>query len=462
MALKIWVLDGVHRMNGVDGARRPAAARDSTRQPRLRTAGARRAGRARQRAPHASRRCRAPSTSAPTRRWSARSATSSSTSSPATCACTSRSPSATASCSPSIDVECATADEARQLLQRFMREFKPEQVKRYLAREVIGGLPNASAIDLSQFAGLSTPTPTRRRGRGRGRRYGELLAALRTDADRDGAARIEVSVVGRWSSSTPTSRTAAQSPRAVAAAPCPRTPLAGPALRVRHRGRRRPAPCRAARPSCRAAATSSARARAATSASTARTPAGGMPRSGSTTARGGSADAGSTNGIRVESGRRALQRGAATPATVGRAAGAARRRRCASSSRRAPRGRRAIPVAVAARRRGSAVDALTPIAAASGTPRTPLTPILRRGRARPGDADAQIAARAWRSATCTHASSCARDAAAVSRRPLAQPDAGGRLGHEGVSGHHVDIVELDDGGGSMVVVHGDNGVPSPA
>ena len=48
---------------------------------------------------------------------------------------------------------CGTA-EARQLLQQFMHEFKPEQVKRYLAREVIGGLPNAAAIDLSQFAGL--------------------------------------------------------------------------------------------------------------------------------------------------------------------------------------------------------------------------------------------------------------------------------------------------------------------
>jgi hypothetical protein len=42
----------------------------------------------------------------------------------------------------------------QRLLQQFVREFKPEQVKRYLAREVIGGLPNAAAIDLSQFAGL--------------------------------------------------------------------------------------------------------------------------------------------------------------------------------------------------------------------------------------------------------------------------------------------------------------------
>ena len=41
------------------------------------------------------------------------------------------------------------------LLRRFVREFKPEQIKRYLSKEVIGGLSNASAIDLSQFAGLN-------------------------------------------------------------------------------------------------------------------------------------------------------------------------------------------------------------------------------------------------------------------------------------------------------------------
>jgi hypothetical protein len=54
----------------------------------------------------------------------------------------------------SLGVRCAGTTESRQLLQQFMREFKPEQVKRYLTREVIGALPNASAIDLSQFAGL--------------------------------------------------------------------------------------------------------------------------------------------------------------------------------------------------------------------------------------------------------------------------------------------------------------------
>ena len=43
------------------------------------------------------------------------------------------------------------------------REFAPEQVKHFLAKEIIGRLPNASAIDLTQFAGLDAAA--RRRGR---------------------------------------------------------------------------------------------------------------------------------------------------------------------------------------------------------------------------------------------------------------------------------------------------------
>src|SRR5678816_2737176 len=51
----------------------------------------------------------------------------------------------------SIGVRSPGGADARELLQQFM----PEQVKRYLAREVIGRLPNAAVIDLSQFAGLA-------------------------------------------------------------------------------------------------------------------------------------------------------------------------------------------------------------------------------------------------------------------------------------------------------------------
>ena len=43
-----------------------------------------------------------------------------------------------------IGVRSPGGAASRELLQRFMQEFRPEQVKRYLAREVIGRLPNAA------------------------------------------------------------------------------------------------------------------------------------------------------------------------------------------------------------------------------------------------------------------------------------------------------------------------------
>ena len=55
----------------------------------------------------------------------------------------------------SIEVECDDGDAERDLMRRFTREFRPEQIKQYLAKEIIAGLRNASAIDLSQFAGLN-------------------------------------------------------------------------------------------------------------------------------------------------------------------------------------------------------------------------------------------------------------------------------------------------------------------
>ena len=85
----------------------------------------------------------------------------------------------------SIDVDCDDGDEARELLQRFMREFKPRQIKHYLAKEVIDGLPNASAIDLSQFAGLNAAP-----GAGGARRRSVRRAAR-------GAARAPSRVRGR-------------------------------------------------------------------------------------------------------------------------------------------------------------------------------------------------------------------------------------------------------------------------
>src|SRR6266581_8565236 len=78
----------------------------------------------------------------------------------------------------SIDVRAVGADDARELLRRFTREFKPEQIKHYLAKEVIGGLPNASAIDLSQFAGINVGRDDERVEDDDS--YSELLAELRS------------------------------------------------------------------------------------------------------------------------------------------------------------------------------------------------------------------------------------------------------------------------------------------
>src|SRR3982750_998525 len=97
----------------------------------------------------------------------------------------------------SIGVRSPGGAEARDLLQQFMHEFKPEQVKRYLAREVIGRLPNAGVIDLSLFGGLSD-LETNDRGRDDGE-YRELLAALRTTPATASVRPYEVSVLGRWS-----------------------------------------------------------------------------------------------------------------------------------------------------------------------------------------------------------------------------------------------------------------------
>src|SRR4029077_3119005 len=74
----------------------------------------------------------------------------------------------------SVEVECDESDEHRELLRRFIGEFKPEQIKHYLAKEVIAGLRNASAIDLSQFAGLNAAQQVGSANEDT-ERYGELL-----------------------------------------------------------------------------------------------------------------------------------------------------------------------------------------------------------------------------------------------------------------------------------------------
>ena len=106
-----------------------------------------------------------------------------------------------------------------------MHEFKPEQVKRYLAREVIGALPNAAAIDLSQFAGLFDADARDDAEQAEGGEYRELLAALRSTPAVERAAPLP----GERARPLDRARRRARPPRRAARhrGATPSTPLAG-------------------------------------------------------------------------------------------------------------------------------------------------------------------------------------------------------------------------------------------
>ena len=114
----------------------------------------------------------------------------------------------------SIVIDSVGPDETRTLLARFVREFAPEQVKHYLAREIIARLPNASAIDLTQFAGLRPAAIPQARLTN----YDDILDELRSD-EPEVAKPFEVTLVGRWSDEA----TVARSPRPRGARRLPRT-----------------------------------------------------------------------------------------------------------------------------------------------------------------------------------------------------------------------------------------------
>jgi hypothetical protein len=119
----------------------------------------------------------------------------------------------------SIDVECIDGSDGADLLARFAREFTPEQIKRFLARDVIAHLPNASAIDLSQFGGLNAAQEPARQSADEDA-YAELLVQLRSSTPSESPRSFDVALVGRWTDSDPVAAS-----RATGAAP--RTPLAG-------------------------------------------------------------------------------------------------------------------------------------------------------------------------------------------------------------------------------------------
>lgn len=134
----------------------------------------------------------------------------------------------------SVEVTCEGSDEERALLRRFVAEFTPEQIKRYLARDVIASLRNASAIDLSQFAGLNAVQDGRVAARAEDP-YADLLAELRGDAGQASARPYEIELVGRWSTieasvaGAPLARVGTRSARDAAMTA---TPLAARAIRL--------------------------------------------------------------------------------------------------------------------------------------------------------------------------------------------------------------------------------------
>jgi pSer/pThr/pTyr-binding forkhead associated (FHA) protein len=364
-----------------------------------------------------------------------------------------------------IGIGCETSDEARRLLQQFVREFKPEQVKRYLAREVIGGLPNAAAIDLSQFAGLFDADAARlAEEEAEGGEYRELLEALRARPAAGAPPGYRVSVMGRWVELDAAARTGTSVQSSVAGV-VTGTALAGQRCEfdVEDGSGRRRVVLHGVLPGRRYLVGNSEGADVRVEGTFA------SRRHAEIWLENGSwwvADAGSTNGVRIEPAG-PLQRGAAAPATVG------------ETPVRLTQG---VRIVLSARAEGPASEypwlalrpaagpasLVTPIATASGTLRTPRTAILA-ARVGPDLATptTQILPAAGDAGafhvTLSHAAGTRTLPIAAALLPVSVGRSRHQTlvvdrSHEGVSGHHLDIVEIDPQGGCTVVVLGDNGV----
>lgn len=378
-----------------------------------------------------------------------------------------------------LSVRCPEGGPTRQRLAEFMREFKPEQIKRYLAREVIGGLPNAAAIDLSHFAGLlDADAAPEALEEATGGEYRELLEALRGPQAKGAARPYEVAIVGRWVENdlARAPATAWQGVQDAAPsksrlqAPTPATPLAGQRCQFELEdadGRRRiglqAVPGRryivGKGEGCdiRVNGTYASRRHAEV-----------WLQDG----RWWAADAGSTNGLRVETadGQAAsalkgegrpdgeIQGDADAPLPLregsrlvlsARADGPPQEYPWIALAAAATAGRERItPIAQAAL--APLPPSATVAATAAATPSTPLTAIMV---ARP-------------SVVFNVTAELASGARSLGLHPGLLPASIGRSRnqslvidreHHGVSGHHLDIVEIDEDGATLVV-HGDNGV----
>jgi uncharacterized protein YndB with AHSA1/START domain len=343
----------------------------------------------------------------------------------------------------SIEVRATAPDDSADLLRRFIGEFKPEQIKHYVAKELIGGLPNASAIDLSQFAGLNPGNGDDDAEDDEG--YHELLAELRSAKPIPAIRPYEVSLVGHWTELSPA--TAAND-----AARVPASPVlpAGRSVEIaiEDADGSRQVTLHSVWPGHRYAI--------------------GKGEGCDIVVNGVYAsrrhcevwldrgawwvtDIGSTNGIRVE--------GAAS--VLGRSSSGANATREAAVVEVKPTTR----IVLSAQASGSPAEyprlmldvghgagaLATPIAPGARSPATPSTPIVTT-RLREG--------------TLTIAARMASGVRTVELHSGELPFSVGRSrsqalvidwAHEGVSGHHIDICEID-AAGATVVVYGDNGV----
>jgi hypothetical protein len=347
----------------------------------------------------------------------------------------------------SIGVDCPAGGEARMLLQQFMREFKPEQVKRYLSREVIAGLPNASAIDLTQFAGLidlqASEDPAA------DDEYADLIDALRNTAPSPSTRSFVVGIAGRWSE-LDANRTSATVVTPARNGGTPSTPLAG--LRCEFDvedadGRRRVVLQSVIAGRRYIVGKGEGCDIRVNGAYTSR-------RHGEIWIDQGAwwmSDAGSTNGIRVEWPTGSIERcgGPGHEASLGRPLRVVEGARIVLSAQ--AQGPASDYPLVALRAPAGDGARVTPIAQVAAAPKTALTPIVA-ARTAPGAL-----------AITAHLASGERR---LELHGAALPLAVGRSrnqqlvidrAHEAVSGHHLDITELD-ASGAQVVVHGDNGV----
>jgi pSer/pThr/pTyr-binding forkhead associated (FHA) protein len=343
----------------------------------------------------------------------------------------------------SIAVRAPADDERRRQLARFMREFKPEQLKRYLARELIAGLPNASALDLTQFAGLVDADAAERPPADGD--YRELIAALTAGPASNAPRPYRVELVGRWTEiDAPLSPTGAKGASRHAT---PATPLATGArceFDVEDAdGRRRvvlPSVVAERRYVVGKGEGCDIRVNGAFA----------SRRHAEVWLEGGAwwaADAGSTNGIRIE--------GARAPVPAAEALNA-QPMRLAPGDRLVLSARAEGPVGdypwIALRAAPSAPvgTRVTPIASAA-VPKTPLTSVMAAGETRDAWKLTLVQSQGVRTLEI--------DASALPvrvGRSRSQTVVVDRV-HDGVSGHHLEIVALGDDG-AQIVVHGDNGI----